>query len=290
MNMMVQFIPIKKYYKMKKLLLLSALLIFACSSDDGSDSDDNANNPNAQRLVESVLVISANDGATFNYWFSYDENNRLSTMQCQFNDYNEFGQIFDEGIIEVYNIEYSDNAIEFIGNDEVIYSFLLNNDGTIDANYITFLNGYLNTIESGDGQDDNCLKQCTWVNNYLTQIVETCSPNLSGSRIEEFEYTNHINPIGYYGWTLTGSGAAAMPYLVGAMGKPSELLPNKIRDCWGNTYSPINQNNCNYFSETEITYEFDSQGYPIVINENSYWQSVNSERFSSTSYAITYTN
>ena len=276
---------------MKKLLLISALLIFACTDDDGSDSDDNANNPNAQRLVESVLVISANDSATFNYWFSYDENNRLSTMQCQFNDYNEFGQIFDEGIIEVYNIEYSDNAISFGWNDEEVSStYLLNNDGTIDANYITFLNGYLNTIEFGDGQDDNCLQQCTWVNNNLTQIVETCSPNFSVSDIEEFEYTNHINPIGYYGWTLTGSGVAAMPYLVGAMGKPSELLPNKIRSCRGNTYSPINQNNCNNFSETEITYEFDSQGYPIVINENSYWQSVNYERFSSTSYAITYTN
>ena len=36
MNLMVQCIPIKKYYKMKKLLLLSALLIFACSDDEGN--------------------------------------------------------------------------------------------------------------------------------------------------------------------------------------------------------------------------------------------------------------
>ena len=273
---------------MKKLILLSALLIFACSSDD--EGNDNANNPNAQRLVESITAISANDTHTFNSWFSYDQNNRLSTMQCQFNDYNEFGQIFDEGIIEVYNIEYSDNAIDFGWNDEEVSStYLLNNDGTIDANFITFLNGYLNTIQ----ENDNCLNQYTWVNNNLTQSVETCSPNFSDldKVIEEFEYTNHINPIGYYGWILSAdSGVAAMPYLVGAMGKTSELLPNKIRRCVGNTLSPINQNNCNNFTETEITYEFDGQGYPIVINANRYRQSVNYERFSSKSYAITYTN
>ena len=272
---------------MKKLLLLSALLIFACSSD--SEGNDNANNPNAQRLVESVTVISANGSPTFNYWFSYDENNRLSTMQHQFNDYDEFGQIFDEGIIEVFNIEYSENAIEFIWNDET-YSVLLNNDETINDNSITFLNGYLNTIETRDGQDDNCLQQYTWVNNNLTQIVETCSPNFLDSDIVEYEYTNHTNPIGYYGLSLSRSGGGVMPYLIGAMGKASELLPNKIISCRGNTYSPINQNNCNNFDETEITYEFDSQGYPIVINENRYSQSVNYERFSSKSYAITYTN
>ena len=34
MNLMVQCIPIKKYYKMKKLLLLSFLFILACSNEE----------------------------------------------------------------------------------------------------------------------------------------------------------------------------------------------------------------------------------------------------------------
>ena len=40
MNLMVQFIRIKKYYKMKKLLLLSALLILACSSNEAVLQDN----------------------------------------------------------------------------------------------------------------------------------------------------------------------------------------------------------------------------------------------------------
>ena len=71
----------------------------------------------------------------------------------------------------------------------------------------------------------------------------------------------------------------------------SNNLPLRFRNCRGSTNFNINPSDCSYFSETERTYEFDSQGHPILINENQYaTQNNSSDSFSFVSVAITYAN
>ena len=53
---------------MKKLLLLASLLVFACSSDESDYSDNNSNNTSAQKLIESITVISPSCENTYNLW------------------------------------------------------------------------------------------------------------------------------------------------------------------------------------------------------------------------------
>ena len=271
---------------MKKLLLLSALFIFACSSD--SEGNESTNNSNSQRLVESITVISATNTRAENYYsMSYDENNRLISFEYQSFDFDENGQIYYESEINELNIDYLENSVMFYNNnDEVVVP--INSDGTLDDNDYTFVNGYLTNLESSDGEDDNCLAQQTWVNNNMTQFVETCSPNFGDSGVAEIEYTNHIRPnetFVYY----RGGGNVISKIWIGLRGKQSNNLPLRTRSCIGSTN--INSIDCWNFSETERTYEFDSQGHPILINENQYTtQNNSSDSFSFVSVAITYAN
>jgi hypothetical protein len=270
---------------MRKLLLLSALLIFACSSDD----EENGINNNSQRLVESITVLSATNARSANYYsMSYDENNRLISFEFQSFDFDENGQIYYESEIDELNIDYLENSvIVYNDNDEVV--FPINSDGTIDDNDYTFVNGYLTNIESSDGQDYNCLQQNNWVNNNITQVVLTCNPNFGDSQITEIEYTNHIRP-NQTTYGTSGVGGNVVYSWIGLFGKLSNNFPLRTRFCIGSTN--INSIDCWYFSETEYSYEFDSQGYPIVINDNQYsvQNNGNSNSFSSVSVAITYTN
>ena len=270
---------------MKKLLLLSALLIFACSSD----SEDNGINNNSQRLLESITVLSATNTRADNYYsMSYDENNRLISFEFQSFDFDENGQIYYESEIDELNIDYLENSVMvYDDNDEVV--FPINSDGTIDDNDYTFVNGYLTNIEYSDGQDDNCLQQNTWVNNNITQVVESCNPNFGDSQITETEYTNHIRPNQTTYGTISTGGGIVLSW-IGLFGKLSNNFPLRTRFCIGSTN--INSIDCWYFDETEYSYEFDSQGYPIVINDNQYsvQNNGNSINFSTVSVAITYTN
>ena len=271
---------------MKKLLLLFALLIFACSSD--SEGNESTNNSNSQRLVESITVISATNTRAENYYsMSYDENNRLISFEYQSFDFDENGQIYYESEIDEVNIDYFENSVMlYDDNDEVV--FPINSDGTIDDNDYTFVNGYLTNLESSDGQDDNCLAQQTWVNNNMTHFVDTCNPNFGDSRVEEIEYTNHIRPYETFVY-YRGGGYVISKIWIGLRGKQSNNLPLRTRSCIGSTN--INSIDCWYFSETERTYEFDSQGHPILINENQYTtQNNSSDSFSFVSVAITYAN
>lgn len=273
---------------MKKLLLLSALLIYACSSD--SEGNESNNNSNSQRLVESITVLSATNTRAENYYsMSYDENNRLISFEYQSFDFDENGQIYYESEIDEVNIDYFENSVMlYDDNDEVV--FPINNDGTIDDNDYTFVNGYLTNIESSDGQDDNCLQQQTWVNNNMTHFVETCNPNFEDSIVGEIEYTTHIRPNETFVYYRGGGGVISSIW-IGLRGKQSNNLPLRFRNCRGSTNFNINPSDCSYFSETERTYEFDSQGHPILINENQYaTQNNSSDSFSFVSVAITYAN
>ena len=70
-------------------------------------------------------------------------------------------------------------------------------------------------------------------------------------------------------WWGGGSGYAILQYLSGWRGIASQNLPSIRKECYSgsNPNSTLNQGNCpTQYSETHYSYEFDSQGYPTVIN------------------------
>ena len=127
---------------MKKLLLLSVLLIFACSSDD----EGNGNNNNSSRLVESITILSANI-STGNYWFQYDNNNRIISFEWQNLSYSSSGELVDESVIYLVNLEYIDNVVQLYGNDSFIGEFALTENRHYDIGGWNFDNGYLQSID-----------------------------------------------------------------------------------------------------------------------------------------------
>ena len=254
---------------MKKLLLLSALLIFACSSDD----EGNGNNNNSSKLVESITILSANI-ITGNYWFQYDNNNRIISFEWQNLSYSSSGELVDESVIYFVNLEYIDNVVRLYGNDGFndgfIGEFALTENGHYDIGGCNFDNGYLQSIDYIH-DDNECTEEYSWVNDNLVESYDSCE-ELAGSARKQWEYSNHINKIeGFMWWWGGGSGYAILQYLSGWRGIASQNLPSIRKECYSgnNPNLPLNQENCQFqFEQIHYSYEFDSQGYPIVINHN----------------------
>ena len=254
---------------MKKLFLLSALLIFACSSDD----EGNGNNNNSSKLVESITILSANI-ITGNYWFQYDNNNRIISFEWQNLSYSSSGELVDESVIYFVNLEYIDNVVRLYGNDGFndgfIGEFALTENGHYDIGGFNFDNGYLQSIDYIH-DDNECTEEYSWVNDNLVESYDSCE-ELAGSARKQWEYSNHINKIeGFMWWWGGGSGYAILQYLSGWRGIASQNLPSIRKECYSgnNPNLPLNQENCQFqFEQIHYSYEFDSQGYPIVINHN----------------------
>ena len=254
---------------MKKLFLLSALLIFACSSDD----EGNGNNNNSSKLVESITILSANI-ITGNYWFQYDNNNRIISFEWQNLSYSSSGELVDESVIYFVNLEYIDNVVRLYGNDGFndgfIGEFALTENGHFDIGGFNFDNGYLQSIDYIH-DDNECTEEYSWVNDNLVESYDSCE-ELAGSARKQWEYSNHINKIeGFMWWWGGGSGYAILQYLSGWRGIASQNLPSIRKECYSgsNPNLPLNQENCQFqFEQIHYSYEFDSQGYPIVINHN----------------------
>ena len=250
---------------MKKLLLLSALLIFACSSDD----EGNGNNNNSSRLVESITILSANI-STGNYWFQYDNNNRIISFEWQNLSYSSSGELVDESVIYLVNLEYIDNVVQLYGNDSFIGEFALTENRHYDIGGWNFDNGYLQSIDYIH-DDNECTEQYSWVNDNLVESYDSCE-ELPGSARKQWQYSNHTNKIGAFMWWWGGaSGYAILQYLSGWRGIASKNLPSIRKECYSgsNPNLPLNQENCQFqLEQTHYSYEFDSQGYPIVINHN----------------------
>lgn len=248
---------------MKKLLLLSVLVIFSCSGGD----EGNGNNNNSSKLVESITILSANTGMC-NYWFQYDNNSRIISFEWQNLSYSSSGELVDESVIYLVNLEYIDNVVRLYGNDGFIGEFALTENGHYDIGGWNFDNGYLQSIDYIH-DDNECTEEYSWVNDNLVESYDSCE-ELAGSARKQWEYSNHINKIEGFMWGLgDSSGYAILQYLSGWRGRASQNLPSIRKQCTSGSdpNSTLNQGNCpTQYSETHCSYEFDSQGYPTVIN------------------------
>ena len=249
---------------MKKLILLLFIpLVFGCSEDDHN------NNINSSRLVESITILSANT-TTGNYWFQYDDENRIIAFEVQKLSYSSSGELVEESPIVVYNMEYIDNVVQLYGNDSYIGEFSLTENGHYDLDNWNFTNGYLQSINYLEN-DNECAEEYSWVNDNLVETYDSCE-ELSGAARKQWEYSNHTNKIGTFMWWWGGaSGYAILQYLSGWRGLASENLPSIRKSCYSGSDPnlPMSQENCqSQYSQTHYSYEFDSQGYPTIINHN----------------------
>ena len=266
---------------MKKLILLLFIpLVFACSSDD----EVNGNNINSVRLVESITILSATtEFPPANYRFQYDNNNRIISFEWQYLSYGSSGELVEDGIINLVNLEYTDNVVQLYVNDSYIGEVLLTENGHFDLGGYNFSNGYLQSINYTQDNDE-CIEEYSWVNDNLVETYDSCE-ELAGAARKQWQYSNHTNKIGTFMWWWGGSSDyAILQYLSGWRGKASQNLPSIRKLCYSgsNPNLPLNQENCQFqFSQTHYSYEFDSQGYPIVINHNY-------ENSSYVSAAVTY--
>ena len=97
---------------MKKLFYFFLAINVACSSgDDSSDNNDPDNDNSAERLIESITIISGNCENVYNLWLFYDNLNRVASVQSQYVETNCNGEQGTFG--EVYEVEfmYTDNNV-----------------------------------------------------------------------------------------------------------------------------------------------------------------------------------
>ena len=262
---------------MKKLILLLFIpLVFACSSDSSDNNNNNSNDPSVQKLIESITVISGECENTYNLWLYYDNDNRITSYQFQYVVTNCNG---DEGSISEIGegqFEYAENNLTWTHLGEP-FSFPINDDGTINDANLTWVDGYLISIDPNAGGTFDlmgCETTNIWVDNNLieTDRVQNANGCLGHDTINE--YGSNVNPIPFFQpnnhinwWTAF--------QLTGALGKQSQNLISKETrfHYWGQ-------------SVYDFQYILDDDGYPIVIY-TEYNTSPNNTN-ASVNYEITY--
>ena len=264
---------------MKKLLLLSAILIFACSSDDSSDS----NNISNEKLIESITVISGNCQNTHNLWLDYDNDNRITSFQIQYVETNCDGEVGSNGDIQNGQLEYNENSIliSFV-NDT--FSIPIDQNGLLDDENTTFVDGYLISTNSSSFFGGNCDVTRLWENNNLIQANYYAQNNNNCSvRKVLREYNENLNPIRFF-WNAYHIWLGTVIELAGVFGKESKNLLSKSTTL----YDDDNDNSIDRESIYNYYYQLDEDGYPSVINIISTDSNSMIER--SVTYQLTYTN
>jgi len=264
---------------MKKLILLLFIpIFFTCSDDESSDgNDNNSNNPGAQKLIESITVISGECENTHNLWLYYDDENRISSYEFQYVVTNCDGDEGSNSEIGEGQFEYAENNLTWI-HLGVSYSFPINDDGTINDANLTFVDGYLISEDPNAGgtyDAINCETTHIWVDNNLIETNQV-ENNLNECYAVDtvYEYSSNINPIPFF-WPNNYVGWGTAFILTGALGKESQNLISKETGfhSWGQ-------------GVYDFQYQLDDDGYPIVIYTEYNSSSNNFNR--SVNYEITY--
>ena len=257
---------------MKKLILLSALLIFACSSDESDSSDNNSNNTSAQKLIESITVISPSCENTYNLWLFYDNQNRITSFQTQYYETNCSVTNEDDNYdIMNYQIDHSENIISLSANGSSA-DIPINDDGLYDDTNLTFVNGYLISA-TGDApiyNPDECGGTLVWIDNNLVEENTYSNTNCSEIRTTTYEYYEHINPIPFFRISWHNHWGTAFG-MTGVFGNQSQNLVSKTTTSYG--YKNFN-------------YQLDGDGYPTVIYVESFDNNNTASRY--VNYEINY--
>ena len=228
--------------------------MFACSDDNTSDTNDNYTS--AERLIESITVISPSCENTYNLWLFYDNQNRITSFQTQYYETNCWVTNEDDNYdIINYQIDYSENIISLSANGSLA-DIPINDDGLYDDTNLTFVNGYL--ISATGGEKILPLYECggtlVWIDNNLVEENTYSNTNCSEIRTTTYEYYEHINPIPFFriSWHNFWGTAFGM---TGVFGNQSQNLVSKTTTSDG--YKNFN-------------YQLDGDGYPTVIYVESF--------------------
>ena len=262
---------------MKKLLLLSALFIFACSSDDSSDS----NNVSNEKLIESITVISGNCQNTHNIWLDYDNENRITSFQIQYIETNCDGEVGSNSDIQNGQLEYNENLILIPFANET-FSIPIDQNGLLDDENTTFVDGYLISTNSSSFFGGNCDVTRLWENNNLIEANSDCIDDNSVKKVLR-EYNENLNPIRFY-WNDWHIWFGTVIELAGVVGKGSENLLSKSTIL----YDDDDDNSIDREEIYNYYYQLDEDGYPSVINIITTYSNSMIER--SVTYQLTYTN
>tara|TARA_B100001059_G_C17736041_1_gene528905 strand:- start:497 stop:943 length:447 start_codon:yes stop_codon:yes gene_type:complete len=143
---------------MKKLFYFFLAINVACSSgDDSSDNNDPDNDNSAERLIESITIISGNCENVYNLWLFYDNLNRVASVQSQYVETNCNGEQGTFG--EVYEVEfmYTDNNVTLtVPSTGDSFSYPINVDGMLDDNEVTFINNQVIYVSSNSLVGGDC--------------------------------------------------------------------------------------------------------------------------------------
>ena len=256
---------------MKKLLLLSALLIFACSSDDSSD-ENNSSILSAQKLIESITVISPSCENTYNLWMFYDNQNRINQFQTQYYE-TSCDLTDDDDNYDVVNwqITYGENIISLSAENNTA-TFPISEDGYYNDPNLNFVNGYLisTTADAPVYNPHNCGKTFIWNDNNLVEEKTYLGANCSEIRTTTYEYYEHINPIPFF--RVNWHNYWGTPFgLTGFFGNQSQNLVSKITNSSG---------------FKNFNYQLDGDGYPTVIYVESFDNNNSPSRY--VNYEINY--
>ena len=265
---------------MKKLFYFFLAITVACSSgDDSSDNNDPDNDNSAERLIESITIISGNCENVYNLWIFYDNLNRVASVQSQYVETNCNGEQGTFG--EVYEVEfmYTDNnvtvTVPSIGNS---FSYPINVGGMLDDNEVTFVNNQLIYISPNSLFAGDCGVTYVWVENNLIEANYFMGDSENGiycdGRQVNYEYYEDLNLIENF-WIQQRYYWDTGLVLNGIAGRASKNLISKRTSISG-------PGNSNVIETTNFQYQLDPDGYPTVIYINS------SNDFSDIERTVTY--
>jgi hypothetical protein len=265
---------------MKKLFYFFLAITVACSSgDDSSDNNDPDNDNSAERLIESITIISGNCENVYNLWLFYDNLNRVASVQSQYVETNCNGEQGTFG--EVYEVEfmYTDNNVTVtfpsIGTSG---SYPINVGGMLDDNEVTFVNNQLIYISPNSLFAGDCGVTYVWVENNLIEANYFMGDSENGiycdGRQVNYEYYEDLNLIENF-WIQQRYYWDTGLVLNGIAGRASKNLVSKITSISG-------PGNSNVIETINFQYQLDPDGYPTVIYINS------SNDFSDIERTVTY--
>lgn len=264
---------------MKNLLYLFFITIIACSTrDDSSDNNDTENNNSVGRLIESITVISADCENIQNVWFTYDDNNRVSSTQIQYIESDCNGEQGSYG--EIYNVDYiyTSNNVTLDTPFEQ-FQIPINSEGLADDGNITFVDDFIININPNSILGGDCGVNYIWLENNLMETISYQGASNNGSwcdgRRTIFEYSDNLNLVEHF-WISKRFNFDTGLALNGAFGKSSEKLVSKSTSIYASGSTET----------TNFQYQLNSDGYPTVIYVNSSFGGSNTQ--SSVVYEVTY--
>ncbi len=233
-----------KFLSLALFVALASIGLSSCS-DDGSDGPLE---PGREKVVKGI-VITATDGDVFNFSsFSYDEQHRILGYTVN-------------GDEEQYRYQYGSSYV-------IREEWSTSESQWVDDNTYQLTNGLI-TSADGDTYEYTSGNLVKWTEDpkyYMEYIWENGNPvkeSIVGwNSVKNYDYSTLLNKIGFMQQLLDSYGYASVeimggsfldPFLMNAgfFGNLPKNLISKIKDSEG--------------GETTLSYDMDSDGYPVKI-------------------------